>query len=205
MSSSDGRDQQLGVAGAAAAELDEGRPGQPVLRDLGGGVGLDRGVGLHPNLREHPPRIVRGQSAASPRADRNAVVAHAAALGQAGDGFVEDDAVGAPFLLGRPVRRPQREQEAEEPHREGEHTDQDVIGFRFHACQCSCRARIMPAMAEARAARARGPWKYSCTHGMVARSTSAIGASITSLRSASTAMRSQIAYRVSRSWVTGTR
>src|SRR5690606_6450977 len=52
-----------------------------------------------------------------------------------------------------------------------------------------------------RAARARGPLKYSWTHGWSSRSISDSAPTATTFLSASTATRSQIAYRVSRSWV----
>src|SRR5690606_4845543 len=52
-----------------------------------------------------------------------------------------------------------------------------------------------------RAARPRGPLKYSWIQGWSSRSISASGPTATTFLSASTATRSQIAYRVSRSWV----
>src|SRR3546814_8084640 len=52
-----------------------------------------------------------------------------------------------------------------------------------------------------RAARPRGPLKYSWTQGWSRFSISDSGPTATTFLSASTATRSQIAYRVSRSWV----
>ena len=118
---------------AAAAELDEGRAGQAVLRDLRVRVGLDRRVAGDAHLGDDLARVVGRQAQVLDRAHGDAVVADAAAFEQAGHRLVEDDAVGVPFALGGPVRRPQREQQAEDADRQREGADQDVVGLGFHA------------------------------------------------------------------------
>ncbi len=116
-------------------------------------------------------------------ADRQSVKAHVTCVAQPGH-IVEKHIVISILPVHLYLGEPEQKHHAAHEAGEGKKTDQQIIGFGFHA---SFR---QPA---ARAARARGPVKYSCTQGSLTAVMVSMGPSTSTRLSERTAIRSQIA------------
>src|SRR4051812_20221066 len=104
-------------------------------------------------------------------------------------------------LVARALAQPEHEREHGDQHHHDDAADEDVVGSVLHqplappcaASAASAASARAPASSTASsAARPRGPRKYSCIHGWSKANNSGIVPTATTLRSASTATRSQI-------------
>ena len=182
-----------GFDGVARSDRHHRDPGDALGLELRGRALVDRRVRRHLHPDPHPPVLVADEVERHHLPDRQAAEAHVGGAAEPGD-VVEEDVVIGVLAVDLELRQPDEEAE------------------RRAGCRPACRPRSArswrgspsPSLlsSTARAARARGPWKYSCTHGWSTFSMSAIVPVTSTFFSASTAMRSQVACRVSRSWVT---
>src|SRR5690606_35286980 len=174
------------------------RAGDAEQAELGLGIDLDRRLAIQAHARNDLARIIRGELELGHLTHLDAVVLHQPALRQAGHRFGEDDIVIAEFAVGTGLGQPQHEAEPEEEGEDREAADEDMVGACFHG-QGPAGSGMEWVCVARRAARPRGPWKYSWIHGSSTCSTTS-SVSATRMRFfASTATRSQIVYSVSRS------
>src|SRR5690606_170432 len=114
--------------------------------------------------------------------------AHRAAAIQAGDRAGEVDFIALVLAGIAGIAVPEQEPHGHGQHHQDEGADGDVIGFSLHGVQWLS----VPVPVAARAAQARGSWKYSLINGW-ALSTMPARVSTTFFLSTSTAMRLQVA------------
>ena len=101
-------------------------------------------------------RVVLHQVKIAHRPYRQTVILHRSADAQAGNRSVENDFILVILLVHLHAAQPHDEQENAEDDNERESADQHIVAFDLHELSSLPFAQL-----SLRAARARGPWKYS--------------------------------------------